>query len=123
MPKRQQAENFREQGQTLTNKLLECVCPVNKSASFIFSTAHDRSKGHSIVVRLIKYPALSPRRHTDFSGLGEQTDWRALTLIFAKTAGLETRQSGDQGRVLAPVVPVALIVNIADGLVCGVGRV
>ncbi|MAD84950.1 MAG: hypothetical protein CL912_18485 [Deltaproteobacteria bacterium] len=80
-----------------------------------FSTAHSPDLAPSNVLRLIKYPALSSPPDRRFPRLGEHTDWGTLTLLFAKTAGLEVK-SPLNGWVPAPIVDGAVIVNIADGL-------
>lgn len=80
-----------------------------------FSTAHAPNLPPGNVLRLIKYPALSSPPDRLFPRLGEHTDWGTLTLLFAKTPGLEVKSPVD-GWVPAPLVEGAIIVNIADGL-------
>jgi isopenicillin N synthase-like dioxygenase len=80
-----------------------------------FSIAHEPQLPPGNVLRLIKYPALASPPDRTFPRLGEHTDWGTLTLLFAKTAGLEVK-SPDKGWVPAPLINSAIIVNIADGL-------
>lgn len=114
--KRQQAENFRARCQKLAERLLETFAVAMGLPPLFFSGAHAQDKDPGNVLRLIRYPALSAQPDPRFPRLGEHTDWGTLTLLFAKTPGLEVRPPGDQGWVPAPVVKDAIIVNIADGL-------
>lgn len=86
-----------------------------------FSRAHQSDKPPGNVLRLIKYPALTEQPDATIPRLGEHTDWGTLTLLFAKTPGLEVR-SPNRGWVAAPIVPGAVIVNIADGLALWSGK-
>lgn len=90
--------------------------------SDFFAEAHASDKEPGNVLRLIRYPALSSPPDPRFPRLGEHTDWGTLTLLFAKTPGLEVRPPGDMGWVPAPVIKDAVIVNIADGLALWSGK-
>ena len=84
-----------------------------------FSEAHASDKEPGNVLRLIRYPSLSspPDQQKKIPRLGEHSDWGSLTLLFAKTPGLEVRPPGDRGSwVPAPVIKDAVIMNIGDGL-------
>lgn len=100
---------------------MECFAIYMSLDPDFFSRAHQSDKPPGNVLRLIKYPALTEQPDATIPRLGEHTDWGTLTLLFAKTPGLEVR-SPNRGWVAAPIVPGAVIVNIADGLALWSGK-
>lgn len=89
--------------------------------SDFFSQAHTPDRLPGNVLRLIKYPKLDTEPDKSLPRLGEHTDWGTLTLLFVKIPGLEVK-SPSTGWQAAPVVPGAIIVNIADGLALWSGK-
>lgn len=122
LEKRRQAEEFRSKCQNLSNRLLETFAIAMDLSPSFFTVAHAQDKEPGNVLRLIRYPALPAPADPRFPRLGEHTDWGTLTLLFAKTPGLEVRPPGNQGWVPAPIVEDAVIVNIADGLALWSGK-
>ncbi|KAH7020729.1 uncharacterized protein B0I36DRAFT_296115 [Microdochium trichocladiopsis] len=122
VPKRTQAEAFRSQCRNLSESLLQTFARAMDLAPDFFTSAHSPDKDPGNVLRLIRYPALPAPADPRFPRLGEHTDWGTLTLLFARTPGLEVRPPGDRGWVPAPVVEDAVIVNIADGLALWSGK-
>jgi isopenicillin N synthase-like dioxygenase len=120
--KRKQAEAFRTKCQHLSDQLLRTFALAMGLPLSFFTTDHAEDKEPGNVLRLIRYPALAAPPDPKFPRLGEHTDWGTLTLLFAKTPGLEVRPPGDQGWVPAPVIKDAVIVNIADGLALWSGK-
>ncbi|KAH6713347.1 hypothetical protein BKA61DRAFT_433980, partial [Leptodontidium sp. MPI-SDFR-AT-0119] len=82
-------ENFRSRCNLLSKSPLRAFATSMNLEPDFFSTDHAPDLAPSNVLRLIKYPALTSTPDMTFPRLGEHTDWGALTLLFAKTAGLE----------------------------------
>lgn len=117
LEKRKTAEVFRSRCEELSRQLLGMFSLAMGLPAGFFSEEHAPDKEPGNVLRLIRYPALSSPPDPRFPRLGEHTDWGTLTLLFAKTPGLEVRAPGDKGGwVAAPVIKDSVIVNIGDGL-------
>ncbi|KAH8650593.1 hypothetical protein BGZ60DRAFT_389033 [Tricladium varicosporioides] len=116
--RRQTVEAFREKCHSLTMKLLSAFAMSMGLDANTLLAPHSPAKAPGNVLRMIKYPKLdsAPDNTKDVPRLGEHTDWGTLTLLFAKTKGLEVRSPNGKTWVQAPVVPGAVVVNIADGL-------
>ncbi|KAH6664617.1 hypothetical protein B0J14DRAFT_644128 [Halenospora varia] len=116
--RRQTVENFRDKCHALTMKLLTAFTLSMGLDPDTLLLPHSPDKAPGNVLRMIKYPKLdsAPGNIKDIPRLGEHTDWGTLTLLFAKTKGLEVRSPSGKTWVQAPVVPGAVVVNIADGL-------
>lgn len=117
--KRQQVEEFKSQCDNLTHYIFRCFSICMGLPEKHFGDGHqNRMPGNAL--KLIKYPRLDTQPDVDVPRLSEHTDWGSITLLFAKTAGLEIQTPSSW--IDVPVVANGIIVNIGDALSLWTGR-
>ncbi|EME77686.1 uncharacterized protein MYCFIDRAFT_84797 [Pseudocercospora fijiensis CIRAD86] len=114
--KKQQAETFRTECNTVAQRVLSAFAIAMNLESDFFSRAHSPMKEPGNVLRLIRYPVVDKPVDASFPRLGEHTDWGTITLLFATEPGLEVLSPDNDRWVAAPIVEEGIIVNVGDGL-------